>query len=139
MHLMIWDKPCLLKELGGLNFKDLEGFNQAPLASQVWKVVTSHDLLVSKVLKARYFQVLWLYADLGAKLCYFFRSFLLGRGLQLKGIRRRVGNEKSIFVFMNRWIPRESNLKPIHFPLQDSMICWWLTSLLRMRNGMFKS
>lgn len=39
------------KEVGGLSFRDLEGFNQTLLTKQVWWVFKNPNLTVSKVLK----------------------------------------------------------------------------------------
>lgn len=81
---------CLPKEQGGLNFRDLEGFNQAHL-------IFSPDLLVSKVIKARYFaSSSFMEAELGKKPSYFWRSYMWSRELLGKGLRMRIGNGESI-------------------------------------------
>lgn len=41
---------------GGLGFRDLVDFNTALLAKQLWRVITKPNLLVSKVLRAKYFR-----------------------------------------------------------------------------------
>lgn len=53
---MSWDRLCHPKELGGLNFRDLEGFNKAFLAKQAWRLLINSSLLVAKVLKAVYYR-----------------------------------------------------------------------------------
>lgn len=55
MHWVAWDKMLELKERGGLGFKDLEAFNEALLGKQVWRLITKPNLLMSKVMKCRYF------------------------------------------------------------------------------------
>lgn len=43
------------KSRGGLGFKSLYGFNIALLGKHIWKCIEQPGLLVSRVLKARYF------------------------------------------------------------------------------------
>ena len=40
---------------GGMGFKDLKLFNKALLAKQIWKLITQPNLLVSRVLKEKYY------------------------------------------------------------------------------------
>ena len=56
MHWIGWEKLSKVKQSGGLGFRDLESFNQAFLAKQLWRILTRPNLLVSKILKARYFK-----------------------------------------------------------------------------------
>ncbi|KAL9678589.1 hypothetical protein QQ045_016436 [Rhodiola kirilowii] len=45
---------CQDKDMGGLGFKDLKCINLAFLAKQAWRIYTQPDLLISKILKAKY-------------------------------------------------------------------------------------
>ena len=46
---------CKPKALGGMGFKDLEKFNEAMLAKQLWRLLTDHTSLFYKVFRAKYF------------------------------------------------------------------------------------
>nr|XP_027083697.1 uncharacterized protein LOC113705998 [Coffea arabica] len=47
--------PTYAMNAGGLGFKDIEAYNKALLGKQVWRILTKPNLLISKVLRARYF------------------------------------------------------------------------------------
>ncbi|XP_027169605.1 uncharacterized protein LOC113769345 [Coffea eugenioides] len=55
IHWVAWEKLTKEKKNGGLGFKDLQSFNRALLAKQIWRIIRNPNLLSSKVLKAKYF------------------------------------------------------------------------------------
>lgn len=110
---MSWDKMCQPKEGGGLNFRDLEIFNQALLAKQVWRMLKGPHLLVSRFLNGCYFPD----SDIlthspHSSISYLWKAFQWGRELLLKGIRIRVGNGRGTHV-NDKWLPREITFKLI--------------------------
>lgn len=114
IHWFKWKDLCLPKSLGGLNFRDIEGFNQALLAKQVWRILMSSDSLVSKFLKSIYFHNSnILEAERGRQPSYLWRSLLWGRELLSKGLRYRIGDGKNTFMFKDPWLPKESTFRPI--------------------------
>ena len=52
---MKWEKLCEAKEVGSMGFKEIEKFNEALLAKQVWHLLNNHDSLCYKFFKARFF------------------------------------------------------------------------------------
>lgn len=56
IHWLNWDKLSEPKYNGRLGFRDLMEFNVALLAKQLWRIITGPNLLMSRILKARYFQ-----------------------------------------------------------------------------------
>ena len=41
MHWVCWEKLCEAKEVGGMGFKEIEKFNDALLAKQVWRMINN--------------------------------------------------------------------------------------------------
>ena len=55
VHWVKWKKLCEAKDRGGMGFKDIEKFNDALLAKQVWRMINNPDFLCHRVVKARFF------------------------------------------------------------------------------------
>lgn len=52
---LAWEGMSMSKVRGGLGFKSLYGFNLALLEKQVWRYMNYPYMLVTRMLKARYF------------------------------------------------------------------------------------
>ncbi|KAL0354202.1 UNVERIFIED_CONTAM: putative mitochondrial protein [Sesamum angustifolium] len=57
IHWLSWRKLCRNKQDGGVGFCHLKAFNLAMLAKQAWRLITSPDSLLSRIMGAKYF--LW--------------------------------------------------------------------------------
>jgi hypothetical protein len=58
-----------------MGFKDINAFNEALLAKQVWRILTEPHSLMAKTLKAKYFpQHQFLQAKMGSRPSYSWQS-----------------------------------------------------------------
>lgn len=55
MHWMVWERMIEPKDGRGMGFRDLESFNTAILGKQIWRLITKPNLLMSEVIRGKYF------------------------------------------------------------------------------------
>lgn len=124
LHWISWKKLCQPKGAGGLGFRDLELFNQALLAKQGWRLLTSQDSLLFKVWKAWYFpRKSLLEADLGYRPSYTWRSVWGALESVKEGLRWRIGDGKSVKIWEDAWVSGFGNGKILSAPHPGVDIC----------------
>uniref|UniRef100_A0A803QJD9 RNase H type-1 domain-containing protein n=1 Tax=Cannabis sativa TaxID=3483 RepID=A0A803QJD9_CANSA len=90
-----------------MGFHDLEDFNQSLLAKQGWKLLTTPDCFLARVLKAFYFpNDSFFEAKLGHFGSSVWSGILWGKDLLMKGSRWCVGDGRMIRINEDSWIPR---------------------------------
>ena len=105
-----WDKLCQVKEVGGLGFKKLREFNIAMLAKQAWRLVNNCNLVVTALMKARYYpRSEFLNAKIGSNPSYIWRSILEAQDVVRQGMRRKIGDGKSTLIWQDPWLPCAQN------------------------------
>ncbi|XP_073362839.1 uncharacterized protein [Aegilops tauschii subsp. strangulata] len=109
-----WETMCKPKFMGGMGFRDIELFNLALLARQVWRILQEPNSLSARVLKARYFpDGSILEATLGAHPSQVWRSLIEGRDVLALGLIKRIGSGENTSIWHENWLPRDYKLKPM--------------------------
>ncbi|XP_071902573.1 uncharacterized protein [Coffea arabica] len=105
MHWLSWKKLSEVKGKGGLGFRDLEAFNEALLAKQLWRILTSPNLLMSKVLREKYLK------DPNAldknppqSASWSWKSVHSAGRLIQRGMWKRIGDGSQVNIWKDRWI-----------------------------------
>ncbi|PKA64058.1 Putative ribonuclease H protein [Apostasia shenzhenica] len=112
IHWSKWHEVCLPKNDGGLGFKSLNSFNLALLGKQVWRLSQNQNSLSFLVLRSRYFPSgNFLEARLGFSPSYIWQSIWQAKNVISKGLMWRVGNERRINIWHDKWIPRRWEFK----------------------------
>nr|XP_027065280.1 uncharacterized protein LOC113691366 [Coffea arabica] len=106
IHWCAWKKLTRNKYMGGLGFKDLMAYNTALLGKQVWRMLTQPNLLVSQVMKAKYFPRSSIFkCKVPNNASWIWRSLMGARELVEQGTRRKIGNGRKTNIWEDRWIP----------------------------------
>ncbi|XP_071904274.1 uncharacterized protein [Coffea arabica] len=112
VHWCSWRKLTQSKNMGGLGFKDLMAFNAALLGKQVWRLITQPNLLVSQVMKAKYFPRTSIFrCKVPNTASWIWRSLIGARELMEQGTRRRIGNGNNTNIWEDSWILSNINGK----------------------------
>ena len=108
MHWVKWERLCEAKEVGGLGFKEIEKFNEALLAKQVWRMINNPDSLCYRVFKARFFPECSILEAEDSKVgSYAWKSILSARDVIRKGMVWRIGNRESVRIKQDKWLPSQ--------------------------------
>ncbi|KAG7559049.1 Reverse transcriptase zinc-binding domain [Arabidopsis thaliana x Arabidopsis arenosa] len=114
-----WQKMTTPKKQGGLGFRDLHQFNQALLASQVWKLLQRPESLLYRMLKARYFRNgNMLTATRGTRPSYGWSSLRFGCELLRVGTQKNIGDGRSTKLG-EPWLPTNPPRPPALLPTTD--------------------
>ena len=111
---MKWSALCSSKSVGGMGFRDIQNFNNALLAKQVWRLLHHKDSLLYKVFGTKYFpNSSILEASIHPQCSFAWRSILQVRDVINKGVVWRVWNGESIKIWEHKWLPEPSNSKVV--------------------------
>ncbi|XP_071902567.1 uncharacterized protein [Coffea arabica] len=109
-HWIAWEKFTKNKEEGGMGFKDIQMFNKALLAKQVWRIVTQPNLLVSKVLKEKYFpKDSMLEGKVPKNASWIWQSLMSAREAIEDGCKKKVGNGRDTNIWKDKWINNDKS------------------------------
>ena len=105
IHWVNWSSLCSSKSVGGMGFRDIQKFNNALLAKQVWRLFHKKDTLLYRFFSARYFpHGNILDASVHPNCSFAWRSILQAREIINRGAIWRVGNGLSIDIWNHRWL-----------------------------------
>ncbi|GER39666.1 enhancer of polycomb-like transcription factor protein [Striga asiatica] len=112
IHWARWDRLTASKE------ERVKAFNEALTVKQLCRVITKPNLLMSRVIKGRYFANKKLFevkARNGGS--WLRKSWLTTRGSLRLGIRSKIGDGRSVDIWNSPWIPNVKSFEPLcHFP-----------------------
>ena len=105
MHWVSWKTLSTGKQAGGLGFKDLQSFNKALLGKQIWRLLTCPNLLLSKVLKARYYPKTTLFnCEIKGNASWIWKSLMSAREVVQCGARKQIGNGNNTRIWEDAWL-----------------------------------
>ena len=99
IHWISWEKLCLPKGEGGMDFQALGKFNDSLLAKQIWRLKNNEESLFHKVFKAKFFlDCSILDCEAYNKGSYAWKSLLQAKHVVKLGAVWRVGNGQAIKI-----------------------------------------
>ena len=99
IHWKSWTFVTQDKNDGGLGFRFLQDFNLAFMAKQLWRLIVHPNLLVSKVIKSKYFPSNGLFsAEANSQASWLWKSWIGAKHVLENGVRFQVGDGKLIRI-----------------------------------------
>lgn len=120
MNWLKRDKMATFKDHGGLNFRDLEGFNLSMLGKQGLKLLTNTSSLITRFFKAKYFPISgFLDANIGHSSSFTWMSICSTIPLLSFGYRWKISGNNNINVWNDPLIRSRYNMCPTLLPLNN--------------------
>lgn len=109
MAWIAWNKLIRPKEHGGLDFRDIQSFNEAFLAKLSWRIINNPDKLLSRILLGKYCTSEdFLYVSEKSEISHGWRGVLKGRDLIMENAGWEIGNGKNINIWNKPWLSCDS-------------------------------
>lgn len=115
-----------------MGFKELENFNEAMLAKQVWRLLVDLSSLFYRVFSAKYFPRGSIFDAKVVAGSFAWQSIAKGRKLVQTGSLWRVGNGRKINIYGDRWLPG-GDLACVVSPTNEDASNWVVEKLLTAR------
>ena len=131
IHWKNWETLCKPKALGGLGFKDLEKFNEAMLAKQVWRLLVDHSSLFYRVFSAKYFPSRSVFDAKVVSGSYAWQSIVKASKLVQLGLLWRVGNGTKINIYNDMWLPGGASACVVSPKIEEASN-WVVANLLEL-------
>ena len=120
IHWKSWSFLTQSKKEGGIGFRDIRSFNLATLAKQGWRLLQDKNSLLYNCFKAKYFpRCEFLQAKDCQNRSYVWKSLLAAQPVLRRRCYWRVGNDASIHVLKDYWLPNQSTRKILFQPEED--------------------
>ncbi|KAL0690146.1 hypothetical protein Bca4012_089824 [Brassica carinata] len=127
---------------GGTGLRDIQLFNQALLAKQAWRILTTPDCLLSRILLGKYcHKTSFLEAQTPAVCSHGWRSILHDIDLLKGNVGRVIGNGEDTKVWNDSWITLQENIKiygPVPETGMDLRVSDLLTSEMKWNESRLK-
>ena len=105
IHWVKWERLCEVKEVGGMGFKEIEKFNDALLAKQVWRMINNSESLCHRVFKAQFFpDCSILDAKESRSGSYAWKTIIRARDVVRKRMVWRIGTREAVRIKEDRWL-----------------------------------
>ncbi|CAL2239591.1 unnamed protein product [Prunus armeniaca] len=112
IHWVGWQRLSMLKEAGGMGFRDLRCFNLAMLAKIGWQIIKHLDSLLATTYRDKYFRSSDFMSPGGGRgTSWGWKGILQGRKILEAGMRWRIGNGHQVRTCIDKWVPSPSSFK----------------------------
>ena len=114
MAWIAWEKLIRPKEQGGLDFRDIQSFNEAFLAKLIWRIINKPDSLLARILTGKYYPNEDFLTVTGKEaISHGWRGVLIGRDIIMRNASWEVGNGESINIWDKLWLSVTNQERPM--------------------------